>query len=123
MLGRVITPDDILRSGSKVTAKVGPGLSTGLGEKDYDLIIAADEPRIENGGGQAPREWRRSDSRAGGPGDARRRGQALPGHSRLRAPGRRAARQCGTGLGDGFLDQAPDAWRSVIETDITGTLI
>jgi uncharacterized protein len=28
----------------------------------------------------------------------------------------------GRGLGDGFLNQNPDAWRSVVDTNITGTL-
>ena len=105
------------------------GASTGIGlelareaaSQGYDLLIAADESQIE----EAAAELR-------GHGGAVQAVQAdLSGKEGVdklyeAAGGRRVdalLANAGRGLGRGFLDQDPDEWRHVVETNITGTLL
>lgn len=107
------------------------GASSGIGfelakiaaGKGYDLVIAADEPQIR----QAADEL----MALGG-------GSVVPVEADLATPEgveelHRAILSCGgevellfanagRGLGKGFLDQAPEDWQRVIDTNIAGTL-
>jgi len=105
------------------------GASTGIGlelarqcrDSGFDLLIAADEPEIEqaaarlrNGGGLVEAV------------QADLSGQV--GVDRLYAAikGREVdalLANAGRGLGRGFLDQDPADWRRVVDTNITGTLL
>jgi short-subunit dehydrogenase len=105
------------------------GASTGIGfelakicvKNDYDVLIAADEPEIE----QAAAALRQGSGRV----EAVQADLAGPeGVDRLfaAANGRQVdalLANAGRGLGRGFLDQDPDAWRRVVDTNITGTLL
>jgi uncharacterized protein len=106
------------------------GASTGIGyelarcatERDYDLIIAADEPEIET----AAERLRSSgaDVRAVEADLATKEGVSKL-YDAIKACGRPVDALCanaGRGLGKGFLDQDPEAWRKVIDTNVTGTL-
>jgi uncharacterized protein len=104
------------------------GASTGIGkalayiaaEHGYELLIAADEERIHGVG---------ADLRANG-----RRVEAVQADlatqrgvdSLIAAVGDRSVdalfANAGRGLGRDFLDQEFDAWRRVVDTNITGTL-
>ena len=104
------------------------GASSGIGlelarqcqQHGFDLLIAADQPEIE----QAAADLRQ----AGGTVDALQLDLATPdGVDRLyaAAKGRRVdalLANAGRGLGRDFLDQDPAAWQRVVETNITGTL-
>src|SRR4051794_19186469 len=105
------------------------GASSGIGfelakiclKNEYDVLIAADEPEIE----QAAASLRQ------GPGSVEAVQADLSGPEgvdRLYAAtkGRRVdalLANAGRGLGRGFLDQDPGAWRHVVDTNITGTLL
>lgn len=106
------------------------GASTGIGlelariaaRRGYDLVIAADEPTIE----QAAEELRGRDaSVVAVEADL----STLDGVDRLyesvQATGRPVEllmANAGLGLGHGFLDQDARAWRRVIDTNVTGTV-
>jgi short-subunit dehydrogenase len=106
------------------------GASTGIGyelakicvENDYDVLIAADESEIE----QAAASLRQG---AAGSVEAVQADLSRPeGVDRLYAAtnGRQVdalLANAGRGLGRAFLDQDPDAWRRVVDTNITGTLL
>jgi short-subunit dehydrogenase len=104
------------------------GASSGIGlelarccaEDGYDLLVAADEPQIEDA---------RSQLQAFGTNvDAVQADLAtIEGVDRLLAaaagrPVDALLANAGRGLGRGFLEQAVDDWRHVIDTNITGTL-
>jgi uncharacterized protein len=105
------------------------GASTGIGfelakiclKNEYDVLIAADEPEIE----QAAAALRQGS----GVVEAVQADLTGPeGVDRLfaAANGRRIdalLANAGRGLGRAFLDQDPDAWRRVVDTNITGTLL
>jgi short-subunit dehydrogenase len=106
------------------------GASTGIGfalareclDHGFDLLIAADEPAIE----QAAADLR---SHGSGRVDALQADlTGVEGVDRLcaAAGGRKVdalLANAGVGLGDAFLDQAPADWLRVVETNITGTLL
>jgi uncharacterized protein len=105
------------------------GASSGIGlelakiclKNEYDVLIAADEPEVEQAAatlrqGQGSVEAVQAD--LSGP----------EGVDRLytAAKGRRVdvlLANAGRGLGRGFLDQDPGEWRRVVDTNITGTLL
>lgn len=106
------------------------GASTGIGrelariaaERGYDLVIAADEPLIEDtaiflrGFGVDVLPVQADLSTTGGVDEL---------CARIRSTGRTPQllmANAGVGLGHAFLDQAPADWRRVIDTNITGTL-
>jgi uncharacterized protein len=104
------------------------GASTGIGfelasiaaENGYDLLVVADEPLIE----AAAEDFKRHGVQVV-PIEADL--STLQGVDHLLAAtnGRQVDLLCanaGRGLGHGFLDQAVDDWRRVIDTNITGTL-
>jgi uncharacterized protein len=106
------------------------GASTGIGfelaryaaHKDYDLIIAADEPEIE-----AAAETLRDEGAevTAVQADLATREGVDKLYQAIRASGRQVdalLANAGRGLGDAFLDQDPNAWRNVIDTNVTGTL-
>jgi uncharacterized protein len=106
------------------------GASTGIGyelaktcsENGFDLLIAADEPKIE----EAARELRQ----LGATVEAVQADlAALEGVDKLYAAAQRLGRpvnavlaNAGRGLGHGFLDQNFDDVMRVVNTNITGTL-
>jgi short-subunit dehydrogenase len=106
------------------------GASSGIGfalareclDHGFDLLIAADEPAIE----QAAADLR---SHGSGRVDALQAAlTGVEGVDRLcaAAGGRKVdalLANAGVGLGDAFLDQAPADWLRVVETNITGTLL
>jgi uncharacterized protein len=94
------------------------GASSGIGfelakiclSNEYDVLIAADEPEIE----QAAATLRQGF------------GTVEAVQADLSAKGRPVdalLANAGRGLGRAFLDQDPDAWRRVVDTNITGTLL
>jgi short-subunit dehydrogenase len=102
------------------------GASTGIGfelaqecvEHGYDVLIAADEPEIE----QAAAKLRRNGSAV----EADLSTQAGVEQLYAAAKGRRVdalLANAGRGLGRAFLDQDPADWKRVVETNITGTLL
>jgi uncharacterized protein len=105
------------------------GASTGIGfelakiclNNEYDVLIAADETEIE----QAAAVLRQG----GGAVEAVQADLSGPeGVDRLysAAKGRQVdalLANAGRGLGHGFLEQDVDAWRRVVDTNITGTLL
>jgi short-subunit dehydrogenase len=116
--------DDATRRFAIVT-----GASTGIGlelakqclEHGYDVLIAADEPEIE----QAAAALRRADARV----DAVEADLSKPeGVDKLyaAAKGRKVdalLANAGRGLGRAFLDQDVADWMRVVETNVTGTLL
>ncbi|MBV8897291.1 MAG: SDR family NAD(P)-dependent oxidoreductase [Acidobacteriaceae bacterium] len=106
------------------------GASSGIGfelakyatGKDYDLIVAADEPQIET----AAEKLRAKGAKViAVQADLATRGGVDKLYDAIRTCGRPVGAllaNAGRGLGHGFLDQDPDDWRDVIETNITGTL-
>jgi NAD(P)-dependent dehydrogenase (short-subunit alcohol dehydrogenase family) len=105
------------------------GASTGIGyelarlcrDHGFDLLIAADEPEIE----QALASLRQDGVRT----EAVQADLSTPeGVDKLYAAtkGRKVdalLANAGRGRGRGFLDQDPADWRRVVETNITGTLL
>ena len=105
------------------------GASTGIGfelakiclKNEYDVLIAADEAEIEQAAAalrQGPGQVETVQADLSGP----------EGVDRLYAAarGRRVdalLANAGRGLGGAFLDQDPHAWRRVVDTNITGTLL
>ncbi|WAC27157.1 SDR family NAD(P)-dependent oxidoreductase [Ancylobacter sp. SL191] len=107
------------------------GASTGIGrelariaaERGYELIVAANEARIE----EAARELR-AIAPAVTPVQCDLSTADGVGHlvEVIRASGRPVEllmANAGLGLGHGFLDQDPADWRRVVETNVTGTLM
>lgn len=106
------------------------GASTGVGfelakyavQKGHDLIIAADEPEIQTAAGVLRSEGAKVIAVQA---DLATREGVDKLHEEIRAQGRSVdalLANAGRGLGDGFLDQEPDEWRDVINTNINGTL-
>ena len=106
------------------------GASTGIGfelaryatEKGYDLIIAADEPEIESAAERLKSSG--ADVHAVQADLSTKEGVSKL-YDAIKACGRPVDALCanaGRGLGKGFLDQYPEAWRKVIDTNVTGTL-
>jgi short-subunit dehydrogenase len=105
------------------------GASSGIGfelakiclKNEYDVLIAADEPEVE----QAAAELRQGSGTV----EAVQADLSGPeGVDRLyaAAKGRQVdalLANAGRGLGRAFLDQEPDAWRRVVDTNIIGTLL
>ncbi len=106
------------------------GASTGIGyelaryaaSKGYDLIVAADEPEIE----AAAEKLRSTGAEVEAvEADLSTKEGVEKLYGAIKACGRPVdalLANAGRGLGDGFLDQDPDAWRKVVDTNITGTL-
>ncbi|MBV9736203.1 MAG: SDR family NAD(P)-dependent oxidoreductase [Acidisphaera sp.] len=105
------------------------GASTGIGyelareclENGYDVLIAADEPEIE----QAARNLRRDGARIE-PVQADLSGPEGVDKLYAAVAGRKVdalLANAGRGLGRGFLDQDDEDWRRVVDTNITGTLL
>ncbi|HEY6434203.1 MAG TPA: SDR family NAD(P)-dependent oxidoreductase [Acetobacteraceae bacterium] len=105
------------------------GASTGIGfelarecvEHGYDVLIAADEPAIEQAATKLRRDGAAVEAVEADLSDA-------VGVDALyaAAKGRRVdalLANAGRGLGRGFLDQDPADWMRVVETNITGTLL
>jgi uncharacterized protein len=107
------------------------GASTGIGyelalvcaRNGFDLLVAADEPRIRdaaedfrNAGAQMVEAIEADLATTEG---VKRLHDAV---GKLGRPVDALFANAGRGLGRGFLDQEPDAWRKVIDTNITGTL-
>jgi uncharacterized protein len=106
------------------------GASSGIGfelakyatHKDYDLIIAADEAEIEKAATALRDEGAEVTAVQA---DLATREGVDKLYEAIRACGRPVdalLANAGRGLGHGFLDQQPDDWRDVVETNITGTL-
>jgi uncharacterized protein len=106
------------------------GASSGIGfelakyaaHKDYDLIIAADEVEIEKAATALRDEGAEVTAVQA---DLATREGVDKLYEAIRACGRPVdalLANAGRGLGNGFLDQQPDDWRDVVETNITGTL-
>jgi short-subunit dehydrogenase len=106
------------------------GASSGIGfelakyatNKDYDLIIAADEAEIEKAATALRDEGAEVTAVQA---DLATREGVDKLYDAIRACGRPVdalLANAGRGLGHGFLDQQPDDWRDVVETNITGTL-
>jgi short-subunit dehydrogenase len=105
------------------------GASTGIGfelareciSHGFDVLIAADEPEIE----QAAALLRKSGGHVQAV-QADLRGPEGVGKLYAAANGRQVnslLANAGRGLGRGFLDQDPADWLRVVETNITGTLL
>src|SRR4051812_28829028 len=106
------------------------GASTGIGYelaryaagKGYDLIVAADEPRIE----AAAEELRSTGAQVEAvEADLSTREGVAKLYEAIQACGRPVdalLANAGRGLGHAFLDQDPEAWRKVVDTNVTGTL-
>ena len=105
------------------SAGIGLELARTCRDNGFDLLIAADDAAIE----QAAADLRREDG--GASIEAVQADLSGPeGVDKLHAAigGRRVdalLANAGRGLGRGFLDQDPDAWRHVVDTNITGTLL
>lgn len=106
------------------------GASSGIGfelakcaaEKDYDLIVAADEPQIQTAADQLRAEGAEVIAVQA---DLATRQGVDKLYDAIRTCGRPVdalMANAGRGLGGAFLDQDPDEWRDVIGTNITGTL-
>jgi len=104
------------------------GASSGIGleiaklaaQDGYDLVVAADTPFVE--AGSALRRFGVEVQEIEADLSTRRGVQQL-----LELVGDRPVdvlvANAGHGLGHGFLDQAPDEWMKIVETNITGTLL
>jgi short-subunit dehydrogenase len=105
------------------------GASSGIGfelakiclKNEYDVLIAADEPEIDQAAAalrQGPGSVEAVQADLSGPDGVDRLYAATKGR-RVDA----LLANAGRGLGRGFLDQDPVAWRKVVDTNITGTLL
>jgi short-subunit dehydrogenase len=105
------------------------GASTGIGfelarlaaERGYDLAIAADEPRIE----EAAQLLRGLGTRVTAVETDLARSEGVDElYETLRTLGQPVdllMANAGLGLGHGFLDQEVEAWKRVVDTNVTGT--
>ena len=103
-------------------AGIGFELARYATEKGYDLIIAADEPEIESAAERLKSSG--ADVHAVQADLSTKEGVSKL-YDAIKACGRPVDALCanaGRGLGKGFLDQDPEAWRKVIDTNVTGTL-
>ena len=105
------------------------GASTGIGyelakqcrDNGFDLLIAADEPEIEQAAASLRQDGASVESV-----QADLSGPEGVDKLYAAAKGRKVEAllaNAGRGLGRGFLDQDPADWRSVVDTNITGTLL
>ncbi|WGF91031.1 SDR family NAD(P)-dependent oxidoreductase [Marinivivus vitaminiproducens] len=106
------------------------GASTGIGfelacqaaEHGFDLVVVSNDGQIEEAAGQLERTGARvwaSDV------DLATKVGVDALHATIKTVGRPIdllMANAGVGLGGGFLDQEPDAWRRVVDTNVTGTL-
>ena len=105
------------------------GASTGIGyelaklcaQNGFDLLVAADEPAIDEAAAALPRPRRGGRGRRGRPRDASRASTSSTPRSSGR-PVDALLANAGHGLGHGFLDQDFDEVRHVIDTNVTGTI-
>ncbi len=103
------------------SAGIGYELAKQCRDHGFDLLIAADEPEIEQAGAKLRLDGARVEAvqaDLSGP----------EGVDKLYAAtrGRKVdalLANAGRGLGRGFLDQDPADWRQVVDTNITGTLL
>jgi short-subunit dehydrogenase len=105
------------------------GASSGIGyelakqcrDNGFDLVIAADEPKIEEAAGdlrQANVSVEAVQADLSRPEGVDKLYAAVKGR-----PVGALLANAGRGLGRGFLDQDPADWRGVVDTNITGTLL
>ena len=105
------------------------GASSGIGfelarhcaRAGFDLLIAADSAEIEQAGAMLRGEGARVDTVQADLSGAEGVGKLVDAASGRPADALLA--NAGRGLGHGFLDQDVDAWRHVIDTNCTGTLL
>ncbi len=106
------------------------GASSGIGlelaryatKKGYDLIIAADDAAIEAAADDLRRDGAHVDAVQA---DLATKEGVERLYQAIAACGRPVdalLANAGRGLGHAFLDQQPEAWRKVVDTNITGTL-
>lgn len=89
--------------------------------RSYDLLIAADEPEINEAAGQSGQHGAEVDAV-----QTDLTGKAGMETLYAAAGGRpidALLANAGRGLGRGFLDQDPDDWIRVVNTNVTGTLL
>ena len=106
------------------------GASTGIGfelarcaiENGFDVVVAADEPRIHDAADKLRRDGamvRPVEADLATPDGVDKLYRMIAQSGR---PVDALLANAGRGLGNGFLDQDPAEWRRVIETNVTGTL-
>ncbi|MBN9559519.1 MAG: SDR family NAD(P)-dependent oxidoreductase [Alphaproteobacteria bacterium] len=103
------------------SAGIGEALARHCADNGFDLLVAADDPSIEHAaagfrGADAHVDWVQAD--LSGPEGVDKLYAAIGGR-RVDA----LLANAGRGLGHAFLDQDPAAWRKVVDTNITGTLL
>ena len=103
------------------SAGIGFELARQCSRHGYDLLIAADEPAINDAAAMPRNEGATVDAVEAvlsGPEGVDTLVAAIKGR-----PVAALLANAGRGLGHGFLDQDPVAWRKVVDTNITGTLL
>ena len=103
------------------SAGIGFELARQCSRHGHDLLIAADEPAINDAAATLRNEGATVEAvqaDLSGPEGVDRLVAAIKGR-----PVAALLANAGRGLGHGFLDQDPVAWRKVVDTNITGTLL
>ncbi len=103
------------------SAGIGFELARQCSRHGHDLLIAADEPAINDAAATLRNEGATVDAvqaDLSGPEGVDKLIAALKGR-----PVAALLANAGRGLGQGFLDQDPATWRKVVDTNITGTLL
>ena len=103
------------------SAGIGFELARQCSRHGHDLLIAADEPAINDAAATLRNEGATVDAvqaDLSGPEGVDKLVAAIKGR-----PVAALLANAGRGLGHGFLDQDPAAWRKVVDTNITGTLL
>lgn len=103
------------------SAGIGFELARQCSRHGHDLLIAADEPAINDAAATLRNEGATVDAvqaDLSGPDGVDKLVAAINGR-----PVAALLANAGRGLGHGFLDQDPAAWRKVVDTNITGTLL
>ncbi len=103
------------------SAGIGEALAWHCADNGFDLLVAADDPAIEHAaagfrGADARVDWVQAD--LSGPEGVDKLYAAIGGR-RVDA----LLANAGRGLGRAFLDQESAAWRKVVDTNVTGTLL